>query len=137
MQATDNPWSVCRGTGFKVSGGADVPLSEHQNALEAMRLTEIRRVENKKRPFSPIGVFTASQSCCFGDRCGCVGVCLGAECRFCDSFLGMLQFFLFYSEQTRNTQALGRMFINHAVQWSFNKGISFNCEDEESPGDAI
>lgn len=58
MQATDNPWYVCGGTGFKVSGGTDVPLSEHQNALEAMRLTEIRRVENKKRPSSPIGVFT-------------------------------------------------------------------------------
>lgn len=44
------------GTGFKVSGGADVPLSQHQNALKAMRLTEIRRVENKKRPSSPSGV---------------------------------------------------------------------------------
>lgn len=67
-----------------------MPLSEHQNALEAMRLTEIRCVKNKKRPFSPIGVFTTCLKAAVGDRCGCVGVCLGAVRRFCDSFLGML-----------------------------------------------
>lgn len=41
--------------GLRVSGGADVPLSQHQNTLEAMGLTEIRGVE-KKKPRSPGGV---------------------------------------------------------------------------------
>jgi len=114
-----------------------VPLSEHQNALEAMRLTEIRRVDNK-RPFSPHrSLHHMPQSCCFGDRCGFVGVCFGCCVYFCDSFLGMLKFFFFLLLGANTENKNGGMFINHAVQWSFNKGISFNCEDEESPGDSM
>jgi len=93
-----------------------VPLSEHQNALEAMRLTEIRRVDNK-RPFSPHrSLHHMSQSCCFGDRCGFVGVCFGCCVYFCDSFLGMLKFFFFfYWEQTRKTQERGDVYQSRSA----------------------
>lgn len=103
MQATDNPWYVCGGTGFKVSRGADVPLSEHQNALEAMRLTEIRRVENKKRPSSPIGIFTTCLKAAVLVTDVGVSVFVWVLCVGFVFFFGNVVVFLFYWEQKWKT----------------------------------
>lgn len=67
-----------------------------------------------------------SQSCCFGDRCGCVCVCLGAVCGFCVSFLGVLWFF--FSTGCKNGKHEHGVDVylfapNHAVQRSFNMGF--------------
>lgn len=104
MLATDNPWCVCGGTGFKVSRGADVPLSQHQNALKVMRLTEIRHVEDKKRPSSPSGVLTTClKATVLVTDVGVSCVCLGAVWGFCVSFLECCSSSLLLGANTENT----------------------------------